>query len=106
MKRNLRSFFKCSISYVGTFTYLRDFNYIDLSIRILTRELNRVTPRTDSTHFSQYEDVFTNSLISTLSIPIKPSVYNKTRFTGVLGVDIPEHLFQQVTLNAKVSNKL
>lgn len=69
---------------------------------MLTRELNRRTPTASNVAVSRYQDAFTNSVIVTYSIPIKPSIENETRFTGVLGIDITENLFQQVVLNAKV----
>ena len=90
------------IKNVGTFEYLSSLNQIDLSIQVLTKELNRRTRTTDNTSLSFYTDALLNSLIVTFSIPAKPFVNNNTQFTGVLAVDVTENLIQQIVIKAKV----
>ena len=95
--------------HTGTYREISGFNDVDISVQVFTEELNQPFPITNDYFTQQYTDVFTNTLILTVSMPVKlsvnhtDSINNHTDFIGALGIDLSGDGIRQIVKEHEVS---
>lgn len=73
---------------VGIFKTISGFDNVALSIQAIVDELQRPYNATDNIFNVRYIDLWTENLILTLSMPIKPYVGSTPQFVGAVGMDV------------------
>ena len=73
---------------VGIFKKISGFDNVALSIQAIVDELQRPYNATDNIFSVRYIDLWTENLILTLSMPIKPYVGGTPQFVGAVGIDV------------------
>lgn len=75
---------------VGIFKTISGFDNVALSIQAIVDELQRPYNATDDIFSVRYIDLWTENLILTLSMPIKPYVGGTPQFVGAMGIDVTD----------------